>query len=130
MSGYTHVHLKDVENMAEKHGLAPDMEARFATRDLGLGDAAMSYQRLAPAKRSSFGHRHGSQEELYVFISGSGRAKLDDDIIEVKALDALRIAPQTVRALEAGPDGLEMVAFGAPQQDPQDTEMIPGWWTD
>jgi mannose-6-phosphate isomerase-like protein (cupin superfamily) len=80
-----------------------------------------------------FGHRHEQQEEVYVVLSGSGRAKLDDEIVELEALDALRIAPHTMRGIEAGPDGIELLAIGAPNRGPVTTdiaEQAMGWWSD
>jgi hypothetical protein len=35
----------------------------------------------------------------------------------------------TMRQMEAGPDGMEYIAFGA-GTDPTDAEMAPGWWSD
>jgi mannose-6-phosphate isomerase-like protein (cupin superfamily) len=132
--GYTHVNLRaDVENSAEKFGLAPDLAAHFATGDLGLEKSAISYQRLEPKKRMPFGHKHKQQEELYVVVGGSARAKIDDDVVELKAWDAVRVPNEKMRCLEAGPEGAEILAFGAPNTGPSlasDTEMTPNWWTD
>jgi mannose-6-phosphate isomerase-like protein (cupin superfamily) len=128
---HTVVNLKDVENSAEKFGLAPDLEARFASGALGLEKSGISYQRLAPGKRHPFGHRHKEQEEVYVVLSGGGRVKVDDEISEVKALDAIRVPPDAARAFEAGPDGIELIAFGAPRSGESaaaDVEQLPDWW--
>ena len=131
MSGYTIKNLREVEDMAPKFGMAPDVSARFAARDLGLTKSAMSLQRLAPNATQPFGHRHKEQEELYVVLDGSGRLKLDDDVVEVAAWDAVRVEPQVTRAFTAGPDGLELLAIGAPAQGSpaDDAEMKPGWWS-
>ncbi|HYU59560.1 MAG TPA: cupin domain-containing protein [Solirubrobacterales bacterium] len=133
-AGYTHLNLKrDVEDMAPKGGMAPDVEARFATASLDLEKSAVSHQRLAPNARAPFGHRHKQQEELYVVLSGSGRIKLDDEIVELRARDAVRIAPDTMRAVEAGPEGIEILAFGAPNLGPASediAESVPGWWSE
>jgi uncharacterized cupin superfamily protein len=128
MAGYEIVNLKEVENSAEKFGLSPDLEARFARKDLGAERSGISYQRLAPGFRAPFGHNHEDQEELYVVVGGGGRLKLDDDIVDVKAWDVVRIAPETMRNAEAGPDGLELLCFGAGRAG--DTEPQPGWWSD
>jgi mannose-6-phosphate isomerase-like protein (cupin superfamily) len=132
MAGYTLVNVKDVEDQAVKFGFAPDMEARFARGELELERAGVSYQRLAPGFRQPFGHRHKTQEEIYVFLSGGGRAKLDDEIIDVGTLDALRVPPETARCFEGGSEGLEFIAFGAPNTGPagEDVEQLPGWWAD
>jgi uncharacterized cupin superfamily protein len=129
MADYTVKNLKDdVANMAEQFGLAPNLEARFARRDLGLQNFGVSYERLAPDFRVPFGHVHAEQEEVYVVLAGSGRIKIEDEVVPLKQWDAVRLAPGTTRGLEAGPDGLEILAIGAPQAD--DTEMHQGWWSD
>ena len=131
MTSFTKVNLRDdVEDQAPKFGLAPDLEARFAHDPLESEITGLSYQRLAPEARVPFGHTHESQEEIYVVLSGAGRAKLDEEIVELSALDALRVAPATMRALEAGPEGIEFVVFGAPRGEQNDAEMAAGWWTD
>jgi mannose-6-phosphate isomerase-like protein (cupin superfamily) len=130
MSDYAKVNLREVEDSAVAFGLSPDLEARFPKRQLGCRIAAVSLQRLAPGVRSSFGHSHGEQEELYVIVEGGGRMKLDDDVIDLARWDVVRVSPPTVRAFEAGPGGLELLAFGAPISEQGDTEMVPGWWTE
>jgi mannose-6-phosphate isomerase-like protein (cupin superfamily) len=133
MAGYTKVNLKsDVDDSATKFGYAPDLEARFAAGHLELEKSAVSYQRLAPGFRLPFGHSHDQQEELYVVLSGGGRMKLDDEIVEVGPLDAVRIAPEVTRGFEAGPEGVEFLAFGAPNVGgpAEDANPTPGWWSD
>jgi mannose-6-phosphate isomerase-like protein (cupin superfamily) len=132
MGDYTIQNLRDVEDAAPKFGMDPDMEARFASRDLGLSDSGASLQRLAPECTQPFGHRHRRQEELYVVLAGSGRVKLDDDVVELRALDAIRVAPAVTRAFSAGPEGLEFLAFGAPAvaSAADDVEQVPGWWSE
>jgi len=122
--------LEDVEDSAVKFGLSPDLETHFASRGLELDKLGVSLQRLAPNFRVPFGHRHREQEELYVVVSGSGRVKLDDEIVEVRQWDAIRVSSQTMRAFEAGPDGLELFAIGAPAAGLRDAEEVPGWWGD
>ncbi len=131
MAEYTKVNLKTgVEDMAPKFGLAPGMEARFARVPLGLEQSGASYFRLAPGYRQPFGHRHGEQEEVYVLLSGTGRLKLDEEIVELAPFDAVRIPGATMRAMEGGPDGCEFLAFGAPNTDNKDAEPAPGWWSE
>jgi quercetin dioxygenase-like cupin family protein len=128
--GYTVKNLKEIEDQAPKFGFAPNLEARFATEPLGLEHTGVSYQRLASNFRMPFGHTHPEQEEIYVLVSGSGRIKLDDEVIELRQWDAVRIEKGTMRNIEAGPDGAELIAFGAPRAGANDAEMTPGWWTD
>ena len=130
---YTKLNLKaDVQDSAPKFGHAPNMEARFATGDLGLERSGLGYERLAPDFRMPFGHSHKEQEELFVVVSGGGRAKLDDEVIELRQWDAIRVGPGVMRCFEAGSDGIELLAFGAPQMESAaaDAEIQPGWWSD
>ena len=71
-----------------------------------------------------FGHRHREQEEVYVVASGSGRAKLDDELIELAQWDVVRVAPSVIRAFEAGPDGLDMICVGGRRPKGRDTERL------
>lgn len=129
MSGYTKKNLKDdVEDSAPKYGMSPGMEARFARKALDGQSFGLSYEKLAPHFRVPFGHKHSAQDEVYVLLSGSARLKLDDEILELKKWDAVRVDRDTMRNFEAGPDGAEILAFGA-GTDPQDAEMVPDWWS-
>jgi mannose-6-phosphate isomerase-like protein (cupin superfamily) len=131
VAGYTKVNLKeDVEDQAPNFGLSPNLEARMARVPLEMEHSGVSYQRLAPNYRLPFAHRHKNQEEVYVLLSGSARAKVEDDIVDLKPWDALRVHKDTVRSFEAGPEGAEMLAIGAPNTGPGDADMIQGWWMD
>jgi mannose-6-phosphate isomerase-like protein (cupin superfamily) len=130
MPDYTHKNLKQVDNMAPKFGMPDEMQARFARRDLEFEKAGMSHFTLAPNFRIPFGHAHAEQEEVYVVVRGSGRVKVADEILEVSEMDAVRVGPGVMRQWEGGPDGIEYVAFGTPQTPPDETEMVPGWWSD
>jgi len=131
VAGYTKVNLKeDVEDQAPNFGLEGKIEARMARVPLEMEHSGVSYQRLAPNYRLPFAHKHKNQEEVYVLVSGSARAKLEDDIIEMRPWDALRVPKDTVRCFEAGPEGAEMLAIGAPNTGPGDADMIQDWWMD
>jgi mannose-6-phosphate isomerase-like protein (cupin superfamily) len=125
---YTLKKLTDVEDSAPKFGLSEVQEARFAKNDLDAEETGVSLHRLKADKRQAFAHKHEKSEEVYVVLQGSGRVKLDDEILEIEKLDALRVAPEVTRAFEAGPNGLELLAFGARHDG--DGEVIQGWWTD
>jgi mannose-6-phosphate isomerase-like protein (cupin superfamily) len=113
VADYTHLNLKDdVKNAAEEFGLAPDLETRFGRNALGIEGGGFSYQKLAPNIDAPFGHRHERQEEAYVVIAGSGKVKLEDEVVELKQWDVLRVAPATGRSFASGPDGLELLAIG------------------
>jgi mannose-6-phosphate isomerase-like protein (cupin superfamily) len=129
MAGYTKLNLKEVEDQAPKFGIE-EMEFHSARVPLEMENAGMSYLRLKPNFRVPFGHHHNNQEEVYVLLSGSARIKLDDEVVELQPLDAVRIAKETMRNFEAGPDGAEVLAYGAPNTGPGDAPMAQGWWTD
>ena len=94
---------------------------------------AWSYQRIPPGYRFPYGHTHKEQEEVYVVVRGSGRMKLDDEIVELREWDAVRVPPGTWRGYEAGPDGLEIIVIGAPSLGENRRADVDGqrdWWTD
>jgi mannose-6-phosphate isomerase-like protein (cupin superfamily) len=127
--GFAILNLKDdVDDAAQSFGLSPQLEARFARRALDAKKVGLSYQRLEPNFRVPFAHHHATQEEIYVVLSGSGRAKVEDEIVELKQWDALRVDKETTRGFESGPDGMEILAVGAPATEQNDAEMVNDWW--
>ena len=108
---YTIKNLRDVEDIAATQGFGEVQEARFAHGDLNAEQIGISLQKVKPGKRHAFAHRHRQAEEVYVVVSGSGRVKLDDDVKDVRALDAIRVGPSVTRAFEADDEGLELLAF-------------------
>jgi mannose-6-phosphate isomerase-like protein (cupin superfamily) len=132
MGAYTVANLKDeVENKAPAWGVDPEhMQLRAAREQLATEHLGVSYKSLGPARREPFGHRHNRQEEVYVLVSGSARMKLDHDVVELERWTAVRVSPRTMRSLEAGPDGAELIVAGAPNTGPGDGELAPGWWSE
>jgi mannose-6-phosphate isomerase-like protein (cupin superfamily) len=128
MGDYTKRNLREVEDFARRFGMPEGLESRFAREELGLENQGLTLFTLAPNFRLPFGHRHKEQEEVYVVVKGSARAKLDDEIVELATWDAVRIPPATARGLEAGPDGAEVLAIGAPKVPPGDAEQLPDFW--
>jgi mannose-6-phosphate isomerase-like protein (cupin superfamily) len=129
MSSYTKKNLREVENQAPNFGMPAELEARFARRALDGETLGLSLMTLAPNFRIPFGHKHEGQEEVYVVVRGSERIKVEDDVVELGEWDAIRFPKNTMRDVEAGPDGVEYLAFGA-GDDPLDAEMVQGWWTE
>ncbi len=125
---HTIKNLRDVEDMAPKAGFDAVQEARFARTDLDAKTTGIALMRVKPDQRQSFAHRHQEAEEVYVVIGGSGRIKLDDEILDVKVMDAIRIAPGVVRSLEAGPEGLEYLAVGAHHEGDGEILKDAGFW--
>jgi mannose-6-phosphate isomerase-like protein (cupin superfamily) len=130
MAGYTRKNLKDIEDQAQKFGLAPNLEFRVPGDELDAENSAISYLRVAPNFRLPFGHKHKEQEEVYVLLSGSARLKLDDEVLELAPWDVVRIPKETVRNVEGGAEGAELLLIGAPKTGPGDADVQPEWWTD
>ena len=124
---YTLKRLTDVEDSAPKFGFSDVQEARFANDDLETEHTGVSHHRVKAGERQAFAHRHDNAEEVYVVLAGSGRVKLDDEIIAIETLHALRVAPTVVRTFEGGPDGIELLAAGPRHEG--DGELLHGWWS-
>lgn len=123
---HTQINLDDVEDVAPGNGFGDRWEARVARTALGAEQTGITHFRLRAGQRSPFSHRHRHAEEIYVILSGAGKVKLGDQVSEVRALDAIRVSPQVARAFEAGPDGLEFLAFGP--HHPGDGEPVDDAW--
>jgi quercetin dioxygenase-like cupin family protein len=128
MSSYTIVNLKEIEDSAGER--APGIEGRFSRKHLDSEHLGISYFRYAPGVRSPMAHSHREQEEAYVVVGGSGRIRLDDEVHELRQWDVVRIAPATVRAVEAGSDGLELIAVGSDRPEGGDGVPAPSPWID
>ena len=124
---------EDLEDIGSLFNGSPDLEFCAATKALELEQSSLSYQRVPSRYRFPYGHTHVKQEEVYVVVRGSGRMKLDDEIVEVREWDVVRVPPGTWRGYEAGPEGLEILVFGAPNlgENPRDdVEGQRDWWAD
>ena len=128
--GYTKKNLRsEVEDQAPKFQMPPELQSRFARTPLGGETLGLTLFTLEPNFRIPFGHNHQEQEEVYVVVRGSARIKVDDEIVELGEWDAIRFDNDAMRNVEAGPEGLEYLAFSA-GNDPGDAEMVPNWWGD
>lgn len=123
---YTLKNLRDTADSAPRFGFAELGEAHFPREELGAEDTGLAYHVLKAGKRQAFGHRHERAEEVYVVLAGSGRVRLDEEIVELRALDALRVDPPVARAFEAGSDGLELLVFGP--RHAGDGELLHDFW--
>jgi len=128
MSSFTVVNLRELEDVVGER--APGIEGRFGRSKLDSRDLGVSLFSYAPDMRSPAAHSHREQEEAYIVVAGSGRVLLDGELLELRQWDVLRVAPEVVRAFEAGPDGLELVAVGGPRPEDGDGEMGPADWPD
>lgn len=126
MPGYTVVNLLELpDNVGDR---APQIEGRFGRGPLESRDLGVSHWRYEPGFQNSTGHKHGEQEEAYIVIAGSGRMLLDGEVREIAPWDVVRVAPEVVRALEAGPEGLEFLAVGGPRPADGDGEVAEVQW--
>jgi mannose-6-phosphate isomerase-like protein (cupin superfamily) len=128
MADYTHKNLSDVKDAAPGFGFGEMGHVRFAKDDLDAQRTGITHVQLNPGTRMPFGHKHDEAEEIYVVIAGSGRMKMDDEIVEIVELDAIRISPETARGFEAGPEGISLIAVGARHDG--DGEVLQNWWID
>jgi mannose-6-phosphate isomerase-like protein (cupin superfamily) len=124
---HTKKNLRDVEDSAVRYGLSETQEARFARRDLAAEQTGVTHLVVKPGQREAFAHRHREAEEVYVVLGGSGRVNLDDELVDLTELDAVRVGPGTTRQFEAGPSGLELLIFGAHVEG--DVDQVSDFWT-
>lgn len=128
MGDYT---IKPLSEVPDVLGDYPG-EMRFATREAGAEQVALTWRRM-PAQtggKGSYGHRHRTQEEVYLVVSGTLQFKLDDDVVDVPAGTVVRVAPAVVRSLwNEGPDDVELVIVSTRIDDPRaDAELVPDFW--
>jgi mannose-6-phosphate isomerase-like protein (cupin superfamily) len=129
---FTHKNLRtDLEDLGSNFDGAPGLEFRAATKALELERSGLTFQRVPPDYRFPYGHTHATQEEVYVVVGGSGRMAIDEEVVELRQWDAVRVPPGSWRGYEAGPEGLELLIVGAPNlgESPRDdVEGTRGWW--
>jgi mannose-6-phosphate isomerase-like protein (cupin superfamily) len=123
---YAKKNLREVEDAAIKYGISEHQEARFARTELGMAQTGVNYLFIKPGQREAFAHRHHEAEEIYVVLAGSGRVKLDDELVDLSPLDAVRVSPPTTRSFEAGLEGLEVLVFGPHVEG--DGEIVDDFW--
>ncbi len=126
MPSYTKLNLLELEDTVGER--APGIEGRFGRTKLESRDLGVSHWRYAPGTRNPMSHHHREQEEAYVVVAGSGRLLLDGDVVELQQWDTVRVAPEVVRAFEAGPDGMDVIAVGGPKPEGGDGEQAPADW--
>jgi mannose-6-phosphate isomerase-like protein (cupin superfamily) len=126
MSAYTVLNLLELEDSIA--GRVPGMEGRFGRSKMDSRDLGVSHFRYAPGVRSKSAHTHTEQEEAYVVVEGTGRIRLDDEIVDLKPFDLVRVAPGVVRAFEAGADGLAFIAIGGPKPEEGDGKLVDSPW--
>jgi quercetin dioxygenase-like cupin family protein len=128
MPDYAIVNLLEMDDTVQ--GRVEGLEGRFSREQLGSRDLGVSHWRYAPNTRNPVGHSHREQEEAYVVVSGSGRVLIEGEVRDVRRWDVVRVAPAVVRAFEAGPEGLELIAVGGPKPEGGDGTTADAPWPD
>ena len=119
------------KNFDELRDVSPPgatMQWRFAREALRSPELGVSRFTYDPGARMPWGHRHRVQEDVYVVVSGSGRAKLDDEVVELSVRDVLRVAPAVVRSFEAASQGPDLICIGGRKPKGGDTERFEDLW--
>lgn len=102
------------------------------TGALGAEQVALTWRRMPPdtGGRGSYGHRHRTQEELYLVLAGTVTAKVGDDEFALGPGDALRVAPQAFRSLHNdGPGDAELVICSVRADDDEAApELEEDFW--
>jgi quercetin dioxygenase-like cupin family protein len=126
MSGFTIVNLKELDDSVSAR--VPEIEGRFGRSSLGSEHLGISHFSYAPGFRAASGHHHREQEEAYIVVAGSGRILLDGEVHGLSRWDVVRVGPAVVRAIEAGPDGIEFIAVGSDRPEGGDGHQVPVEW--
>ncbi len=125
MSLYAVKNLMDIDPVGDESSV----ELRFSRKFLGSEQLGLTLERIAPNFEAADGHKHEVQEEAYVVIEGSGWVKLDDERVELKQWDVVRVAPEVTRGFDAGPDGLVLIAVGGSKPEGGDGVVAKGRWS-
>ena len=127
MADWTKRNFEDMKDRSPADVPMRWLFSRDQVKSTQVGVSRFSYE---PGARMPFGHRHKQQEEVYVVVAGSGRAKLEDEIVEIGLWDVLRVAPHVFRSFEAGADGMELICVGGKRPSGGDNEGFKDFWVD
>jgi mannose-6-phosphate isomerase-like protein (cupin superfamily) len=123
--------IKPLDEMQDVLGDYPG-EMRMATYEVGAEQVALTYRVMPPQTggKGSYGHSHKTQEELYLVLSGTLQFKLDDEVVDVPARTAVRIAPEVVRSVwNEGPDDVALVIASVRIADArEDAILTENFW--
>ena len=128
MSGYT------ITGFTEPPDFLGDYpgEMCFLTDPLGNEQVAVTYRRMPrhTGGKGGYGHYHHTQEEIYLVIAGRLQFKLGDEVIDVDAGSAVRVAPTTVRSVwnEEEADAELLIVSTRIDDVRADTDIEPDFW--
>ena len=130
MPGYTVRRLDEVTNIFE--GNYPG-EMRMITYQIDAEQVAVTYRRMPQhtGGKGSYGHHHKEQEEIYYVMSGQLQFKLGDDVLDLPAGTAVRVAPEVARSVwNDEPEDAELMIVSKKIADPQgDSVQVPDFWS-
>ena len=94
-------------------------------KQLESGQLAARLWRLSPGQASTR-HRHRSQHELYVVLEGTGRMRVDDELLTLAPLSSVLVTPDSIRQVfnDTDADVLWLIT-GAPVEAANTLEMTP-----
>jgi mannose-6-phosphate isomerase-like protein (cupin superfamily) len=128
----SHYSLCRLEHAPDVFGGQYPGEMKMLAEPLGTEQVAFSYRRMPQHSggKGSYGHRHKSQEEVYFVVSGELQFKLEDDVIDVPAGTAVRVAPGTVRSVwNERPEEAELLIVSTRIADGrEDVELVEDFW--
>jgi len=129
MSDYT---IRTAQEVPDAFGGEYPGEMRFFAGPLDAEQVALTYRRM-PAQtggKGGYGHRHRTQEEIYLVTAGRLQFKLEDDVVDVGAGTAVRVAPGVARSVwNEGPEDAELVIVSTRIEDPRaDAEIVERFW--
>src|SRR5947209_13754118 len=129
MSDYT---IRRLEHVPDAFGGRYPGAMRFLTEHLGSTQVAFTHRIMPPQSggKGSYGHRHKTQEEIYYVISGTLQFKLEDEVIDVPAGSAVRVAPTVTRSIwNDRPGDAELLICSIRLEDPHaDGELVDDFW--
>jgi uncharacterized cupin superfamily protein len=95
-----------------------DLGKQLAARSLGA-----RLWRLGPGQASTR-HRHISQEEIYLLLEGTGRMRVDEDLLTLAPLDAVLVEVDSIRQIFNDTDAEQLwLVVGAPPEGANTLEM-------
>jgi mannose-6-phosphate isomerase-like protein (cupin superfamily) len=127
--GYTICRVHEVPDVFE--GKYPGA-MRLLGVPLASEQVTLTHREMPPGSggKGSYGHRHKTQEEIYLVLSGRLEFKLGDDVVELGPPSAVRVAPETVRSVwNEGPEEAVLLIASIRNEDPRaDIELVEDFW--
>jgi hypothetical protein len=120
MTDFAIKNLMEIEDASSR----PEVEARFSRKFLDSEHLGVSHFRYGPGFRAKDGHSHEMQEEAYVVLGGSGRIRLDDEVVEPDPLGRRPRRPQRRPRLRGRPGGAR--AARGRQRQARGRRRLPG----